>query len=129
MALKRAASFTLQSRQVKKVCPEGASSSAGKHRVPGFDSRSQRSKDFPSVVYSEGEGMYCSLCQKWTRRLPGRGNVWIIAPSVVLRRDSHVRSRSHYTAATAEQKAIQAKLKGGIAQAFALHREMLLLMH
>ena len=65
--------------------------------------------------------MYCSLCQKWQTRLPGRGNVWITAPCVVLRRDSileHVCSKSHSTAATAEQEAIRAKPKGGIAQAF-----------
>ena len=85
----------------------------------GFDS--QWSKDFPFVVYCEGQGMYCSLCQKWQTRLPGRGNVWITAPCVVLRRDSileHVCSKSHSTAATAEQEAIRAKPKGGIAQAF-----------
>ena len=85
----------------------------------GFDS--QWSKDFPFVVYCEGQGMYCSLCQKWQTPLPGHGNVWITAPCVVLRRDSileHVCSKSHSTAATAEQEAIRAKPKGGIAQAF-----------
>lgn len=39
--------------------------------------------------------MYCSLCQKWKRRLPGRGNIWITAPCVVLRRKSldHLESK------------------------------------
>ena len=55
------------------------------------------------------------------RCLPGRGNVCITTPCVVLRRDSivdHVRSKSHNAAVVAEQEAVQAKLRGGIVQAF-----------
>ena len=71
--------------------------------------------------------MYCSLCKKWKRHLPGHSNVWTTTPCVVLRRDSildHVRSKSHCAAATAEQEAVQTRLTGGIAQAFEQVRTM-----
>ena len=119
MASKRASPFDLKSPETKKGCTEGTASSSGKHRQSGFDSK--WSKDFPFVVYSEGEGMFCSLCRKWKRHLPNRSNVWISTPCTVLRRDSildHIRSKSHNVAAASEQEAMQVKLKGGIAQAF-----------
>lgn len=81
--------------------------------------------DFPFVIYSEDQsdeaGMFCSLCQKWNKVACNRTGVWITKPCTSLRRDSildHSRSKGHNDAIRAEKDAVQAKLRGGIVQAF-----------
>ena len=90
-----------------------------KHRQSGFNPK--WSQDFPFVVYTAEKGMLCSLCQKWKRQVRNRNGTWITVPCTSLRRDSileHVRSNSHNDAVKAESDAVQARLRGGIAQAF-----------
>ena len=96
-----------------------AETSSSKHRQSGFNPK--WSKDFPFVVYTAGKGMFCMLCQTWKRQVRNRNGTWITVPCTSLRRDSileHVRSNSHHDAVKAEREAVQARLRGGIAQAF-----------
>ena len=92
---------------------------SSKHRQSGFNPK--WSEDFPFVVYTEGKGMFCGLCQKWRGKDRNRNGTWITLPCSSLRRDSileHVRSNSHGDAVKAEREALQARLRGGITQAF-----------
>ena len=93
-------------------------SSRGKHRV-GYDPAWK--KEWPWLLYKEGEGVFCTLCIKHNASSRSKTGVWVSKPCSSVRKDKvkkHARSDTHRSSEQLEAMSVTASGDGGIVQAF-----------